>query len=140
MPVYIHLANLIASKQSLSSYYNGGLEQFRSDYNSVKFKTLQEDNDLISIGALNTDEFDIEKLVDNGLRFDGKTSPDFVIMTRYGGPLWQVDWLDENKTFVWHVDCNPGFIAKAKYIGEKMTMNEVGELADKGINVFETIK
>lgn len=50
---------------------------------------------------MNIDDFDIDLLTSNGLYFDDEKqeSNDFTIVYRYGGLLWPVDWLKENRIF-----------------------------------------
>lgn len=67
-------------------------------------------------------------------------SNDFVPISRYGGPLWEMDWLESNGIFAWHKNAKPAQIARAKYIGEEMTMDKIDELAEQGIDVSDTIK
>jgi len=90
---------------------------------------------------MNADEFDIEKLIQGGLEYneDTENSNDFVIITRYDGALWQTEWLDNNGIFAWHSNCRQEQKERAAQIGV-MTMQEVIELGEKGVNVFETIK
>jgi len=71
---------------------------------------------------------------------DAENSNDFVIITRYDGALWQTDWLDNNGIFAWHSNCIQEQKDRALHIGEVMTMQEVIDLSEKGVNVFETIK
>jgi len=69
-PVYLHISNLIIKKEAIAEKYNGGLEKFRKDYNIPESEINQEDGSLFSLGKMNPDEFDIEKLLQNGLSFD----------------------------------------------------------------------
>ena len=91
---------------------------------------------------MNLDEFEIDKLIERGLEFnsDLQCSNDFVAISRYGGVHWEVDWLNNNDTFAWHVNCDPKQKERAVQIGEVMTMDKIQELGDKGIDVYKTIK
>lgn len=142
MPTFIHLANLILDKKIIDKKYHGGCNQFRIDWNINNCEYNQEDDELFSISAMNIDEFDIEKLLQQGLEFNQELnySNDFAIISRYGGALWQPDWLNYNSTFAWHSNCNQDQKDRAKEIPEIYTFDKVRELFDKGINVFETIK
>jgi len=142
MPTFIHLANLIFEKKIIAEKYTGGCNQFRIDYNIDANEFNQEDDDLFSISAMNLNEFEIDILIERGLKFDNQSnrSNDFVAVKRYGGALWQTDWLSDNGTFAWHSNCKDDQKKKAIEITEEMTMDRIQELADKGINMFETIK
>ena len=142
MPVFIHLANLIFSKEIITDKYKGGENQFRIDFQIGKSEVNQEDDELFLIAKMNIDEFNIRELVEKGLSYNDlqNYSSDFVAITRYGGATWTVDWLKENKTFAWHTKCSKVQKEKAIEIGEKMTMDKIQELQEKGINLFETIK
>ena len=142
MPVFIQLANLVFNKQLLDKKYLGGCTQFRIDWNIDGSLYNQEDDELFCISAMNENEFDIKKLIEHGLEFNTElnSSNDFVAITRYRGKLWQTEWLNNNDTFAWHSLCNQEQIDKAVEIGEVMTMDKIQDLAEKGINVFETIK
>ena len=142
MPIYIHLANMIVDKKIIDTKYYGGCNQFRIDWDIDAGIYNQEDDELFGVARMNADEFDIEKLIQGGLEYneDTENSNDFVIITRYDGALWQTDWLDNNGIFAWHSNCIQEQKDRALHIGEVMTMQEVIDLSEKGVNVFETIK
>ena len=142
MPIYIHLANMIVDKKIIDTKYYGGCNQFRIDWDIDAGIYNQEDDELFGVARMNADEFDIEKLIQGGLEYkeDTENSNDFVIITRYGGALWQTDWLDNNGIFTWHSNCIQEQKDRAIYVGEIMTMQEVVDLGEKGVNVFQTIK
>ena len=142
MPLYLDLANLVFEKRLLDQKYIGGSDQFRLDWNATNSEANQEDDELISLASMNVDEFEIDKLIERGLDFnsDLQCSNDFVAISRYGGVHWEVDWLNNNDTFAWHVNCDAKQKERAVQIGEVMTMDKIQELGDKGINVFKTIK
>jgi len=142
MPVYLDLANLVFEKRLLDQKYIGGSDQFRLDWNATNSEANQEDDELISLASMNIDDFEIDKLIKRGLEFnsDLQYSNDFVAISRYGGAHWETDWLNNNDTFAWHVNCDPKQKERAVQIGEVMTMDKIQELSDKGINVFKTIK
>jgi hypothetical protein len=108
MPIHIELANLILPKRRIMEKYQGGIAQFRQDYHVCGDNKHQEDDELISLSAMNCDEFHIQEMVDRGLQFDPVTnsSDDFVILARYGGRLWDMKWLRDNAIFAWHRDCD----------------------------------
>ncbi len=137
MPIYLHHSNLIILKSIIINKYKRGIEQFRCDYLSPKQELNQEDNELSSISKMNADEFDIQTLVKNGLHYDIKNnlSNDFVIVTRYGGLAWQVDWLQSNDVFTWHNECNQELINKANEIAN-LSMDEISKLFEVGVDPF----
>ena len=140
MPVYIHPANLIINKKAITERYNGGIEQFRKDFGDDN-KFFQEDVELFALARMNCDEFNERKLVDGGLHYDRETntSKDYVIVSRYGGGLWQVDWLTNTGVFAYHTDCSPEHREKVNEIGSK-TVEELQIIFDAGGNPFETIR
>lgn len=128
MPVYLHIANLVIKKTSVIEKYSGGIEQFRLDCNIPVSEINQEDNELFSLGLMNADEFDIEKLMNKGLHFDidWQYSDDFTIINRYGGLFWEAAWLKQNGIFAWHIDADSELIDKADQISN-MTMDYIVE-------------
>lgn len=140
MPVYLHLANLIIDKKALAERYKGGIGQFRKDF-AGEGEYFQEDNELFALARMNPDEFPEKKLIDAGLHFDyeTKTSKDYVICSRYGGLLWQVDWLEIEVFYALHKDCTVEHRARV-YQMKNITIDEVQRIFDAGGNPFETIK
>ena len=126
MPIYIELANLIVDKESIKSKYIGGIEAFRDYYIVNGGEKNQEDNKLFSISRMNPDEFDLQHLIENGLSYVevDRRSDDFVIVSRYGGCLWEVDWLCNNSVFAWHTDCEKQVVARLREISE-MPANDI---------------
>ncbi|NJN25517.1 MAG: hypothetical protein HC819_05915 [Cyclobacteriaceae bacterium] len=84
----------------------------------------------------------MQKLIDRGLDFDFQLnySNDFVAISRYGGSLWEANWINYNGTIAWHSNCKSKQIERAVEIGELMTMEKDQELLHQGVNVFATIK
>lgn len=140
MPVYLDIWNLIISKKAISEKYNGGIEKFKMDYDIERSEIDQEDGELFSLGQMNVAEFDIERLLLEGLNFDEATqsSDDFTIVGRYENVYWEVDWLRHNGVFAWHIDTNIQEIEKLNEVS-KMTMTEVSKLFEKGDNLLKTI-
>jgi hypothetical protein len=101
MPVYLNIFNLIIKKDTISEKYIGGLEKFRKDYQIDNSEINQEDDELFALGAMNSDEFDIEDLILNGLSFDNNNQSfnDFTIIYRYDNSLLEVNWLQHNRVF-----------------------------------------
>jgi hypothetical protein len=141
LPVYIHPATLVIDKRAINKKYNGGLNQFRDDYFMPKSERMQEDDELIAINALNPEDFDLEKLVENGLSFDEENqySNDFAIVLRYSSEYWKVDWLTENSVFAWHINSDQRCIHRAKEISE-MSTETIAEKMEEGENLFFAIK
>ena len=90
MPLFLHPSNLVIPKVILAEKYTGGIEQFKIDfkYNSSLYN--QEDEALISICAINKEDFNLELLITKGLQFSAENndSEDFVIINRHGGAQW----------------------------------------------------
>jgi len=140
MPVYIELANLIVPKPVIEKKYAGGADQFRTDYSIDGDNYHQEDDLLFSISRMNCDDYDLKKLVEKGLDYDFKEgrSTDFTILSRYGGVLWDMDWLEYNGMFAWHINTEEEKINMARKRNE-LTMDKILEMFELGINPFKTI-
>ena len=82
MPVYIHLSNLVFDKSDIEQHYKGGIEAFRERF-FWKDSNNQEDNEIISIAAMNPDEFPVDELKENGMKpiFD---AGNYDVVNRYG--------------------------------------------------------
>ena len=132
MPVYLHPANLIVNKKAVAEKYKGGIEQFRRDFekDNVYFT---EDNELFSLARMNIDEFPEYRLVEGGLQYDHeeKSSNDYVIISRYGGQLWEVDWLEASKVYAYHKDCSMGDRARVIQM-ELIRVDELKRIFDAG--------
>jgi hypothetical protein len=140
MPVYIELANLIVPKSTIEKKYTGGADQFRTDYSIDGDNRHQEDDLLFSISRMNCDDYDLKKLVEKGLDYDFKEgrSTDFTILARYGGVLWDMDWLEYNGMFAWHINTEEEKIDMARKRNE-LTMDKISEMFELGMNPFKTI-
>ncbi|MBL0310458.1 MAG: hypothetical protein IPP77_12515 [Bacteroidetes bacterium] len=141
MPIYLHPSNLVVDKKAIASKYIGGIEAFREKYITQNEPFNQEDNQIFSISRWNPDEFDIDELVENGLFYDEKRnySTDFTICTRYWEDSWHLDWIKQNKVFAGHIDCDENEKMEVERISN-LTVDEIGELHDKGQNPLKTIK
>lgn len=140
MAVYLHISNLIVHKKSIAERYIGGIAQFKKEFNFSPSEINQEDGQLISLAQINPDEFDIEKLLANGLRFDKdlQFSNDFVLVYRYGDESWKVDWLDHNKVFAWHKNSNSMELERVNKISN-MTMDNIEKLMENSENPLDAI-
>jgi hypothetical protein len=141
MPIYLHLANLIVDEKAINNKYYGGIKAFRKKYIKKSLPYNQEDNQIFSISKMNADEFDIDELTSNGLSFDEKNrySNDFVICLRYGGFLWSVEWLSENRIHAWHINCEVESKNWVERIS-KMSFDEIVEMSQSGFDPLITIK
>jgi hypothetical protein len=141
MPVYLHLANLIISKKAVEQNYRGGTGQFCRDFYEEN-DSFQEDVELFALGRMNCDEFPERLLNQRGLHYDidTGTSRDYVIVSRYGGPLWTVDWLNTTMCtlYTFHNDCSLPSIVKALQ-KDQMTVDEAQRIFKNGGNPFEVI-
>ena len=141
MPTYIHLANLIIPKSAIEQKMAGGCVAFRENYIFQNIELNQEDNYTFSLTRMNPDEFDLDALIELGLAYVEfqNSSTDFTIVTRYGGILWEVNWLQQNGIYAWHVDSSTEEIALAK-IKSDMLMSEMAEIIERGENPFPVIR
>ena len=141
MPVYIHLANIVIQKSTIKEKYNGGIKQFKTDYDYGEGKYHQEDDELFSIAYQNLYRGEFQYLSEKGLHYDklNDFSKDFVPAFRYGGLLWKSDWLDANVVFAWHKDCEPKQITRAQQIGN-MLMDDFIAANERGERLFATIR
>jgi environmental stress-induced protein Ves len=140
MPIHIHLANLIICKTAIEEKVVGGIYAFRSSLLFQGNQLNQEDDDVFSLTRMNPDEFDLDTLIALGLDYNEQTfsSTDFTIVTRYGGMLWQVDWLEHDTTYAWHVSADSSLIDLAKSKSD-MLMDDVVEMLEKGEQPFSVI-
>lgn len=120
--------------------YPGGVEQFRADFEIEADNYHQEDERLFSLTAMNSDDFDICLLTGKGLSFDAEKGSfsDFVILNRYGGNEWPVDWLEENSVFAWQIHASPISIATAEKIANE-GMHSIRTRFERGENPFAAI-
>ena len=141
MPVYLDIFNLIVDKNAVIEKYAGGINQFRIDHDIPLSKINQEDDELFSLGQMNDDQFDIDHLVSRGLSFDviNQKSDDFTIVYRYGANFWDVNWLEHNSIFAWHVATNTNLKLRVDEICA-MYVADIRIEMDKGNNLFWTIR
>jgi len=144
MPIYLHLSNLVFDKRILEKKYPGGLKQFRLDTKFDRIERSEEDGLICSLPAMNVEDFDLEPFVDKGLHWDAEAqrSDDFMAISRYGGPHWQVAWLEvdseEYPTVAWHQHTDPRIIARAKEI-LNMTLGEIDRLVEEKGDLMKVI-
>lgn len=137
MPIYLTLASLIIDKNAIEKKYNGGVNQFRLDYFSQQGGGSQEDDEVFMIARMNCDEYDLDELTKMGLEYNKETeySNDFVIYQRYHGYLWQVDWIEDNAFYAWHINAKDELKSKANKFGN-ITMNELEKIYKIGQEAF----
>lgn len=139
MPIYMHPANLIVEIKTIESLYHGGKSAFYEDHKH--WKEIDEDNEVIRIAAMNTDDFDIDLLMERGLEFDPEKpySPHFCVYGRYGHLSWVTPWLVVGDVFCWHVQCDEDLIDRAKNIMHT-SIDELAEAFDRGENLLRVLK
>ena len=141
MPIYIHLANLIINKSAIEQKVKGGCAAFREHKIFTNIELNQEDNDVFSLTRMNPDEFDTGTLQEMGLDYNEieDKSTDFTMVTRYGGVLWKVVWLEQNGIYAWHVNSSPEEtnLAKEK---SNMFMSDAIKQIEQGENPFPVIR
>ena len=141
MPTYIHLANLIINKSALEQKVKGGCAAFREHKIFTNIELNREDNDVFSLTRMNPDEFDTGTLQEMGLDYNEieDKSTDFTMVTRYGGVLWKVVWLEQNGIYAWHVNSSPEEtnLAKEK---SNMFMSDAIKQIEQGENPFPVIR
>ncbi len=137
MPIYLHPANYIINKATISKKCKGGIDGFREKFIIPEEPYNQEDRNLFSISRWNVDEFDIDELTAIGLEYNSaeESSNDFAIFQRYFGFIWSVPWLEENQVFAWHIDSNEVERKEVERISN-LTFDEIGSLHGKGINIL----
>ncbi|MCB9202186.1 MAG: hypothetical protein H6604_03935 [Flavobacteriales bacterium] len=91
MALYLHLSNLIFNKSTID------VENVKERLQFGISKLDQEDKYLLSFARMNPTEFDLDLLTDLGL-----TQKDFVITSRYGGKLFDANWLNIYSDYCWH--------------------------------------
>ncbi len=141
MPIFLDIFNLIVDKKAVNEKYAGGIIQFRIDYNIPLSEINKEDDELFLLGQMNADQFDIDLLVSKGLSFDevNQKSEDFTIVYRYGNNFWEVNWLEHNRVFAWHIDTNKELKIKVAAICE-MSAEDICIQIEKGNNLLNTIR
>ena len=141
MPIYLDIFNLIVDRKAVAEKYTGGVNQFRIDYDIPLSEINQEDDELFSLGQMNADQFDIDHLVASGLSYDieNKKSEDFTIIYRYGNNYWEINWLEHNSVFAWHIKTNNELKIKVNEISE-MTVEDIEIQMEKGNNLLRTIR
>ena len=137
MPIYLTLASLIIDKDAIEKKYKGGVNQFRLDYFSGEAEASQEDDEVFMIARMNCDEYDLDELIKMGFEYNEEVecSNDFVIYQRYHGYLWQVDWIEDNGVYAWHINAKDELKSKANNFGN-VTVHEIEKIHKNGQEAF----
>ena len=138
MPTFIEIANIVVPKLIIEKKFSGGIIEFKEYFGFGHGKRHQEDDELFSIAYMNLVDDDLVFLHSKGLDFDKNKSNDFVVVFRYGGLAWEVDWLETNGTFVWHKECKKEQKQLALQIGD-MEMDEIAKAYESGEDPWQTI-
>jgi len=102
LPVYCHISQLVVNKKALTEKYDGGVEAFKKRFGFNKDRD-REDTELLSFVSLDAAQFQI--LPELGYDRATNTATDYVLIYRYEGLIWPVDWVKTDKVFIWHTDC-----------------------------------
>lgn len=83
---------------------------------------------------MDVDEFDFDRLIAKGLRYDEaqQRSDDFIVLYRYDDLPWELNWIAHNQVFAWHVDTSPDILLKVEEISN-MSIDTLSEQMNKGI-------
>ena len=123
MPINTDLSQLVFRKSIITEMYIGGLEQFKEDFEFSSGKYNMEDNELISMAAMNPDELDLTQAANKFHRIvddEGYvvSSDDFVVVNRYGGKMWDNEWITgdagKGSVFFWDVTASVASIKEAQ--------------------------
>lgn len=142
MPVFIHHSTLVINKKAVSEVRADGIPHFREKFITGGDPLYQtEDDELFALASMNSDEHEIQEMIDYGLSFDKELvrSEDFVIVDRYNGPLWPVSWLENTSSFAWHRDCDPELKHKALHF-DTLPMSYFNSVFESGGNPFVSIR
>jgi hypothetical protein len=141
MPIILDIYNLIVHKKAVIEKYEGGFEQFRIDHKIPNSKVNTEDDELFSLGQMDPESFDIDRLISRGLTYDKthRRSDDFTIVSRYEPQFWEVDWLEHNEILAWHKQISPLLKVKVDEFSN-ITAYEYEMLFKRGIFPLKSIR
>ena len=123
MPINTELSQLVFRKSIIAEKYIGGVAQFKEDFEYSRGKYNREDNELISLVAMNANDLGLSQAANNFHRIADEDnyivgSDDFVVVNRYGGKMWDNEWItgDEGKgsVFFWDVTASVASIQEAQ--------------------------
>ena len=140
MPLHPELSNIIIPKEIIEKKYHGGIIEFRKWFDENKGSRWQEDKECFLIAQMECNMHYIDFLFEQGLHYDYDTnsSVDFACVKRYGGAIWEAEWLRYNDAYIWHKDCHKDKVAYAEKINN-MKMEDIAEAIERGENIWDTI-
>ena len=83
---------------------------------------MQKTQNSYSFVSFDAAQFDI--LPELGYDAATNTATDYVLIYRYQGLIWDVDWVETDKLFIWSKDCKLSAYKRAMEIAS-MSMDEV---------------
>ena len=109
-------------------------------FDDNKGSRWQEDKECFLIAQMECNMHYIDFLFEQGLHYDYNTnsSVDFACVKRYGGAIWEVEWLRYNAAYIWHKDSHKDKVAYAEKINN-MKMEDIAEAIERGENIWDTI-
>jgi hypothetical protein len=122
MPINTDLSQVVFRIAIITEKYAGGVEQFKEDFKFSLGKYNMEDNELLSMVAMNAEDIDLvqaaeifHRIVDDENYIIG--SDDFVVINRYGGKMWNCDWVtsdnEDYPVFFWDIQASERAIEEA---------------------------
>ena len=133
MPINTELSQLVFRKSIIAEKYIGGVAQFKEDFEYSRGKYNREDNELISLVAMNADDLGLSQAANNFHRIMDEEgyivgSEDFVVVNRYGGKMWDNEWITgdagKGSVFFWDVNASEASIQEA-YDRSNCPMDEI---------------
>jgi hypothetical protein len=111
----------VVNKKALLEKYDGGVEAFKNRFRFNK-EIDREDTELLSFVSMDAAQFQI--LPELGYDRATNTATDYVLIYRYEGLIWPVDWVETDKVFIWHKDCKLSAYKRAMEI-EAIPLDEL---------------
>ena len=133
MPINTELSQLVFRKSIIAEKYIGVVAQFKEDFEYSRGKYNREDNELISLVAMNADDLGLSQAANNFHRIMDEEgyivgSEDFVVVNRYGGKMWDNEWITgdagKGSVFFWDVNASEASIQEA-YDRSNCPMDEI---------------
>ena len=133
MPINTDLSQLVFRKSIIAEKYIGGVAQFKEDFEYSRGKYNREDNELISLVAMNANDLGLSQAANNFHRIMDEEgyivgSEDFVVVNRYGGKMWDNEWITgdagKGSVFFWDVNASEASIQEA-YDRSNCPMDEI---------------
>jgi hypothetical protein len=131
LPIYLDIHNIILNKSAKS--WNEELKQRLQK----RFGKTSEDNELFVIHFMN--HFSEEEFCED-FKIRMEDFGNVAGINRYGSIPEFLGWLKGNSTFVWHLDCKPESIKRAKLISEEMDVGEILFRQKKGEELLKSFK